>query len=111
MATTTATVLPSSGPRPSIIIDRGLPPISPADATRLLPMAIREDKFTLAYALLHMGADVNGRKSDKDDYAPALGLAPRQGFSFKKDDVDHIKDDPDDEPLLCAVLQRSDLRG
>ncbi|KAK1832605.1 putative ankyrin repeat protein [Podospora conica] len=43
-----------------IIADRGLPPISPVDATRLLYRAIDKDDFTLAHELLRNGADPNG---------------------------------------------------
>lgn len=54
-----------------IIVDRGLSPMAPVDATRLLGRAISArhfSHFSLAYALLNLGADVNGRPGDNEDY-------------------------------------------
>lgn len=51
-----------------IIVDRGLSPMAPVDATRFLGRAISAHHFSLAYALLNMGADVNGRHDDNEDY-------------------------------------------
>ncbi|KAK0746931.1 ankyrin repeat-containing domain protein [Schizothecium vesticola] len=60
-----------------IIVDRGLPPMSPVEATCLLGWAISDDRLPFAYALLNMGADVNGRHRDNDDY-PLAALVRRQ---------------------------------
>ncbi|KAK3352851.1 ankyrin repeat-containing domain protein [Lasiosphaeria hispida] len=53
------------------IAQRGLPPLDPADSTRLLCQAILMGEYTLAYSLIDRGIDVNAR-NDEGEYPLAV---------------------------------------